>query len=57
MNRVQGKIALVTGAGRGIGRACAELLAREGAAVYLTDREARWVTGSQLRIDGGATAE
>lgn len=35
--RVQGKVAVVTGAHRGIGRACAERLAQEGAAVIATD--------------------
>ncbi|MCG8548340.1 MAG: glucose 1-dehydrogenase [Alphaproteobacteria bacterium] len=38
MARVQGKVAIVTGAASGIGRAAAELLAREGASVLLTDR-------------------
>lgn len=37
MGRVQGKVALVTGAGSGLGKADAELLAAEGADVVVTD--------------------
>lgn len=40
MGRVSGKVALVTGAASGIGRACAEVLAREGATVIATDVQA-----------------
>jgi 3(or 17)beta-hydroxysteroid dehydrogenase len=39
MGRVDGKIAIVTGAASGIGRACARHLAGEGARVVLTDRD------------------
>jgi 3(or 17)beta-hydroxysteroid dehydrogenase len=37
MKRVTEKIAIVTGAANGISRASAELLAREGATVVMTD--------------------
>lgn len=37
MDRVKGKVALVTGGAIGLGRACALLLAREGADVVITD--------------------
>jgi len=37
--RVANKVAIVTGGAMGIGKACAELLAAEGAAVVVTDRE------------------
>ena len=37
MDRVKGKVALVTGGASGIGKASAMLLAREGAAVVVSD--------------------
>lgn len=48
MGRVEGKVALVTGAALGIGRATCLLLAREGAAVAVTD---------VLEDEGGNVAE
>src|SRR5260221_8518545 len=37
MNRVEGKVVIITGAASGVGREDARLLAREGARVVLTD--------------------
>lgn len=45
MDRVKGKVALVTGARRGLGAATAAMLAREGAKVVVSDRKA---DGSEL---------
>lgn len=39
MGRVEGKVALVTGGGRGLGKASAIMLAREGAKLAVSDRK------------------
>lgn len=54
MGRVRGKVALVTGAARGIGRAVAELLAAEGARVVLTDFDDARGEASAAEIGGEA---
>src|SRR5262245_21344588 len=41
MNSLQGKVALVTGASRGAGRAIAAVLGEAGATVYVTGRTTR----------------
>ena len=52
---LDGQIALVTGAGRGIGRAIAEILARNGATVVLTARTASEVqdVAAHIAMAGG----
>ena len=58
MGRVAGKVALVAGAGGSIGGAGAQALAREGAAVFCTDRDgaAAEATATRIRGAGGRAA-
>ena len=49
--RLQGKIALVTAAGQGIGRATAEAFAREGATVIATDLKPELLEGFPGRVE------
>jgi 3alpha(or 20beta)-hydroxysteroid dehydrogenase len=55
MTALDGKVAVITGAARGMGAAEAELLAREGAAVVVADVLADQAeeTAARIRADGG----
>ena len=49
MDEFAGKVAIVTGAGSGIGEACAALLARRGAQVLVADVRRRPRDGRRRR--------
>jgi NAD(P)-dependent dehydrogenase (short-subunit alcohol dehydrogenase family) len=55
MSRLQGKRAIVTGAGSGIGRASAKLFAAEGAAVMVVDKTPPAIeeTAAEIKAAGG----
>src|SRR6266850_8460027 len=51
---LQGQVALITGAGRGIGKAIALRFAREGADIAVVDLNGEWAqaTGEEIRALG-----
>jgi NAD(P)-dependent dehydrogenase (short-subunit alcohol dehydrogenase family) len=51
-NRLAGQVAIVTGAAYGIGYACAQRLACEGAHVVIADIKGHEVAARQLADDG-----
>ncbi len=64
MSRLNTKICIVTGAGRGIGAAIGRAFAREGATVVVTDKDegsaadlAREIGGHHLRLDVASEAD
>ena len=52
MGKLDGKIAIVTGAARGIGRTIAEALAREGADLALCDCQVEWLNDTVASVQG-----
>jgi len=55
VNRLAGKIAIVTGAGRGIGEAIARAFVQEGAAVVVAERDVETGRATATSLDGAAT--
>jgi len=55
---LENQVALITGSGRGIGRAIARLFAREGAGVFLTARTEKElaVAAAEITKEGGRAA-
>ena len=49
---LQGKVAIVTGAARGIGRAIAERYVREGASVVVADLNEQGAKSAAAEIEG-----
>ena len=56
MSQLDGKVAIVTGAARGLGRAYAEAMAREGAAIFACDINSCDDTVAAIVAEGGRAA-
>jgi NAD(P)-dependent dehydrogenase (short-subunit alcohol dehydrogenase family) len=50
--RLDGKVAVITGGGRGIGLACAEALGEAGAKLIIIDREAELLASGRAALEG-----
>ncbi len=54
---LSGKVAIITGGARGIGRACAERFAREGAKVVVSDIDQARGQETAAEISGASARE
>jgi NAD(P)-dependent dehydrogenase (short-subunit alcohol dehydrogenase family) len=56
MGRLDGRIAIITGAGGGVGRAAAKLVVEEGALAFLVDRDEIHLSEAVKALDGAKVA-
>jgi NAD(P)-dependent dehydrogenase (short-subunit alcohol dehydrogenase family) len=53
MGRLDGKVAIISGAVQGIGQACAKRMSEEGAKVVVADKQSDTTTADEIRAAGG----